>query len=114
MKTYYINKVNLPESNWNCSIIGLFTNENWTGEGSFCGWYGVEYYNNTTLLAIGYQKEKNIGGKIYNPKNKFTDTKIIKKEYDKIIIGSIIWTKKIYAENDEQAIKIFFEQSWED
>lgn len=37
MKTYYINEVKLAESNWDCSIIGLFAEENWTGEGSFCG-----------------------------------------------------------------------------
>lgn len=58
MRTYYINEVKLLESSWDCVIIGLFTEENWSGEGSFCGWYSMEYYNNTTLLAIGYQEEK--------------------------------------------------------
>lgn len=112
MKTYYVNEVKLAESSWDCDIIGLFTEENWTGEGSFCGWYSMEYYNNTTLLAIGYQEEKGIGGKGYNPKKKFTRTKILKKTLDQILIGSGLWSKSFCAENDEQAIEIFLKQEW--
>ena len=47
--TFYINKIHIEESDWEHECIGLFNETNWVGEGNFCGWYGVEFYTNTTL-----------------------------------------------------------------
>lgn len=67
--TFYVNEVTLPESDWTHRCIGLFDNDEWDGRGSFCGYYGAEYYLNTTLLAYGVQLIE--GNKRYNPKDPF-------------------------------------------
>ena len=65
---FYINEVHLSESDWEHECIGLFDKENWAGEGNFCGWYGAEYYKDTTLIAYGIQLGHS---SIYNPKRPF-------------------------------------------
>lgn len=109
--TFYVNEVTLPESDWTHRCIGLFDNDEWDGRGSFCGYYGAEYYPNTTLLAYGVQLIE--GNKRYNPKDPF-DGGIYKchKHFDEVLIGSGMWEKKIEANSVEEAIEIFIAQSW--
>ena len=81
--TFYINEAHIAESDWDHECIGLFDKENWTGEGNFCGWYGAEYYRDTTLIAYGIQLGHT---SIYNPKRPFDGGfKIVKEHYDKYI-----------------------------
>lgn len=112
MKKFYINQVSLPESDWEHRCIGLFDNNKWKGEGTFCGYYGVEFYLDTTLIAFGIQLIK--GNQPYNPKFPFDGGFIenANRHFDKIPIGSNMWEKTIEAENAEEAIKIFKSQSW--
>ena len=109
--TFYINQIHTDESDWNHEYIGLFDKENWIGEGNFCGWYGAEYYRDTTLIAYGIQ----LGHSgIYNPKRPFNGGfKVVNKYYDKIGIGSCYWTKQFKADSIEEAIRIFKNQEWE-
>ena len=109
--TFYVNEVNLPESDWNHRCIGLFDNNEWDGRGNFCGYYGAEYYLNTTLLVYGIQLIE--GNRIYNPKAPF-DGGIYEsgEHFDEILIGSGMWEKKIEANSVEEAIDIFITRSW--
>ena len=110
--TFYINEVHISESDWEHKCIGLFDKENWVGEGNFCGWYGAEYYKDTTLIAYGIQLGHS---SIYNPKRPFDGGfKIVKEHYDKIPIGSCYWTRSFKANSVEEAIEIFRKQEWED
>lgn len=108
--TFYINQVHTDESDWNHEYIGLFDKENWIGEGNFCGWYGAEYYRETTLIAYGIQ----LGHSgIYNPKRPFNGGfEVVNKYYEKISIGSCYWTKTFEANSIEEAIEIFRKQKW--
>ena len=108
--TFYINEVYVDESDWEHECIGLFDNDNSTGEGNFCGWYATEYYQDTTLIAYGIQLGHS---SLYNPKRPFDGGfKIVNKYYDKIVIGSCIWTKTFEADSVEEAIEIFRKQEW--
>ena len=109
--TFYINKVDTEESDWEHECIGLFSEANWIGEGNFCGWYGAEFYTNTTLIAYGIQLGHS---NMYNPKRPFNGGfKVVNKYYDKIMIGSCYWTKQFKANSVEEAIRIFKNQKWE-
>ncbi len=109
--TFYINEVDTEESDWEHECIGLFSEANWIGEGNFCGWYGAEFYTNTTLIAYGIQLGHS---NMYNPKRPFNGGfKVVNKYYDKIMIGSCYWTKQFKADSIEEAIRIFKNQEWE-
>lgn len=109
--TFYINKVRLPESDWHTRCIGLFDSNKWDGRGSFCGYYGSEYYLDTTLLVYGVQL--NQGGKPYDPKAPFEGGIYEAYEhYDEIMIGSGLWEQKIEADSVEEAVDIFITRSW--
>ena len=112
MPIYFVNDVPKHSlADWNHSVIGLFTNADWKGEGNFCGYYSSEYYLNTVLLAIGIQ-ERN-GGMLYDPLAPFDGGFLVEKQYyEKIAIGSDMWTKSFFAENDDEAIEIFKKQKW--
>jgi len=110
---YYVNKLN-EQSNNGKNAIGLFKfmhGHKWSGEGNFCGWYGAEFYTNTTLIAYGIQLGHS---NMYNPKRPFNGGfKVVNKYYDKIMIGSCYWTKQFKADSIEEAIRIFKNQEWE-
>lgn len=109
---FYINALNDEKlgSSYDTQIIGLFDNNEWKGEGDFCGWYGMEYFLNTNLIA--YFIQNNRGGQPYNPTAKYDEFHIVNKFYDKASIGSIMWTKEIESNSKEDAIEIFKNQSW--
>lgn len=90
------------------SYVGLFTSNEFRGEGYCCGWYGAELYVNTTLIAI-YEAE--LGCPI-NLKNKVSDVIICNTHFDKITIGSIYWEKVVEADSVEDAIKYFSDRRW--
>ena len=109
IKKYYINEVRLPESSWDIMCIGLFDNNSWDGEGNFCGWYGAEYYKNATLLAHYTIKNPHS----YQPKGQNHLKNIIdNKFFKKVYIGSSYWEKILEAENDNIAIKKFFNEEF--
>lgn len=110
--TFYINQVNLPESDWKHRCIGLFDNNEWEGRGSFCGYYGAEFYKNTTLLAYGIQLIT--GNESYDPKAHFDGGFFadVNTYYDKICIGSGMWEIKLEADSEKEAIEIFKAQNW--
>lgn len=109
--TFYINQVNLPESDWTHRCIGLFDSNEWDGRGNFCGYYASEYYCNTNLIAYGVQLID--GNRIYNPKNLFDGGfKVVNRHYDEIMIGSGMWERTFEADTVEEAIEIFRTQSW--
>lgn len=108
---FYVNEIhNIEDSDWDHQCIGLFTSNKWVGEGNFCGWYGIEYYLDTTLIAYGIQlKEGNRG---YDPTDPFNEIKYVNQYYDKIMIRSIIGEESFEANDVEEALKIFSEQKW--
>lgn len=110
--TFYVNEVELPESSWSRQCVGLFDNNTWNGKGNFCGYYGAEFYLNTTLLAYGIQLRT--GNLSYNPKAPFDGGFVenVNKHFDEIRIGSGMWEIKIEADTIEEAIQIFKDQSW--
>lgn len=111
--TFYVNEVNLNDvSDWTHRVIGLFDRNEWTGRGNFCGWYGAEYYVNTTLLAYGIQLKS--GGESYNPKHPFDGGffENVNSHFDEVWIGSCYWEQRIEANSVEEAIAIFKSQSW--
>lgn len=111
MKKYYVNQVELCApidgctSDWTHGYVGLFTNNQWDGRGSFCGYYGAEYYLNTTLLA--FFQNSDYGGSRYDSKNKLSEVHRCREHFDKIMIGSGMWEEVLFAENDEEAIRKF-------
>lgn len=108
---FYINSTS-ENGDWNHQCIGLFTNNTWKGEGNFCGYYGVEFYLDTTLLAYGIQNRS--GGQPVDFKAPFDGGffENVNKHYDKIVIGSSLWEKIIDANSTEEAIEIFRTQAW--
>lgn len=110
--TFYVNAVHLKEYGWNEQCIGLFDNNEWDGRGSFCGYYGAEFYLNTTLIAYGVQLRH--GGMPHDPKAPFDGGfhENVNRYFDEIAIGSGMWEKKIEANSAEEAIEIFRTQSW--
>ena len=111
--TFYINEVpSLKESDWKHRCIGLFTNNEFKGEGYFCGWYGAEYYLDTDLLAFGIQLVD--GGSPIKFRCPFDGGFYIceNQHYDKIRIGSGMFEKEFEADSVEEAIDIFRRQAW--
>lgn len=111
---YSVNKIKIKESSWTKNYIGLFRGTpEYTGEGSFCGYYAVEYFNNAFLLAQ-YSRESGIqSAKMYNPKGQpHAEESIVKKYIKKIPIGSGMWTKTFEAKDDEEAIRKFFAEEY--
>lgn len=106
--TYYVNRVN-DYSDSRTEAIGLFTKTNWTGEGNFCGWYGIEYFNDTKLIAYYIIPNSSM----YKPKGQeHIDEQVVNKYFKKIAIGSCYWTIEFQAENEEEAIKQFFNEDY--
>ena len=110
--TFYVNMVRgVPSDDWNHQCIGLFSNNEHIGKGYFCGWYGAEFYLNTTLIAYGIQKRN--GSKPYNAKASFDGGfKVVNRQYDEIMIGSELWESEFNADSVNEAIEIFKSQSW--
>ena len=108
---FYINSVP-QKGDWNNNCIGLFTNNQWTGEGNFCGYYSSEYFLDTTLLAYGIQKRH--GGMPVDFKAPFDGGffENVNEYHDKIMIGSGMWTEEIETETADEAIEIFKNQTW--
>ena len=68
---FYVNQVDIPKEDRtpihidvpegkdirdiDVRYVGLFRGREWEGRGNFCGWYGGEYYKDTTLVAYGIQ-----------------------------------------------------------
>ena len=109
---FYINSLddNKLGSSWSNKIIGLFDNNEWQGEGNFCGWYGCEYFLNTNLIAYFIQEDR--GGKPYDPKSKYNEFHVVNRYYGAASIGSRRWTIEIEAATKEEAIEKFKNQSW--
>ena len=112
-KKFYINQVQLPESDWNHRHIGLFDSNAREEVGHFCGGCGGELYKNTTLLAYGTQNIT--GNKPYNAMHPFDGgiVKDVNHHYDKIGIGSGYWEICFEANNEEEAVEIFAKQCWD-
>lgn len=99
MKKYYINQVSLSdgkniEGN-DGKIMCLFSEKEWEGKGNFCGWYGVEFYNNAHVIAYcsGDRTVENI--------------KPVDITFDQVVIWSCMVEQCFEAENDEAAIREF-------
>lgn len=106
---FYVNMIGYPEDSLdidktmnNAEYYGLFDSNDCDGIGNFCGWYSIEYYKNTNLLAymIRYR----------NDSGKFAMVKEYNRHYDQIAIGSIYLQKVIEADSIEEAIEIFKSQ----
>ena len=113
---YFINQVHLSGiTSWTKDAIGLFSGEyKCHGEGNFCGWYGAEYYDDMTLLAYYTRESENQGAKGYDPTGQLhTSNVIVKQHYDKILIGSDMWTIILEAETDDEAILKFFDEDYD-
>jgi hypothetical protein len=111
MNKYYVNsfygdRIGLPNVYPNM-YIGLFRECKAKGEGNFCGYYGAEYYLDTELIAY-YEAE---GGR-YQPEKRIGKTHICGYKFDKILIGSHMWTQVIEAKDDAEARDKFIRAEW--
>ena len=101
---FYVNQVDIPKEDRtpihidvpegkdirdiDVRYVGLFRGREWEGRGNFCGWYGGEYYKDTTLVAYGIQVVNRNALAMHGPFNGgFCDN--VNKHYDEIAIGSI-------------------------
>lgn len=124
---FYVNQVDIPKEDRtpihidvpegkdirdiDVRYVGLFRGREWEGRGNFCGWYGGEYYKDTTLVAYGIQVVNRNALAMHGPFNGgFYDN--VNKHYDEIGIGSIYWEKVIEANSVEEAVEIFKSQKW--
>lgn len=104
MKTYYVNIVRAQDKEGNyINIVALFTESNWSGEGNFCGWYGSEYYNDTTVIAH-YKNNQNDYLVNYEPVTGITECDF---HFDEIKISSCYHEKIIEAESNKEAVEKF-------
>ena len=77
------------------------------GRGNCCGWYGAEYYKDTTLIAYGIEFVD------YNAPHKYDSPYDggffagVNKHYDEIDITGIYHEKRIKADSAEEAVKMF-------
>ena len=108
---YKINQVSRLALGAEHTCIGLFSaDSSWKGEGNCCGWYAAELYIHGTLLA--YYEIKN--GGLYSPKgHEHIKEVVLNKKFDEIIIGSCYWESILNADNDEDAIKKFFNEEFD-
>jgi hypothetical protein len=92
------------------SIIGLFKQCATEGRGSFCGYYGAEFYIDTEMYA--YYVADCSG--IYKPEARITGVVILEQptKYREVAIGSHMWTSVIEAESIEEAIRLFEDAKW--
>lgn len=90
--------------------VGLFSYDSkWEGRGNFCGWYGIEYYIDGTLIAY-YEIDKQM---IWSPKgHKHLSEVVCNKKFKEMMISSCYWEVEIEADNDEEAIKKFFSENF--
>ena len=114
MAKFYVNEVHdqtfrngVP---YGQSIIGLFKQCATEGRGSFCGYYGAEFYIDTEMYAYYVASCKGI----YRPEARITDvvTLALPKKYSEVAIGSHMWTTVIEAETVEEAIRLFENAEW--
>lgn len=99
MKKYYINRASLSDGQTiegnTGEMMCLFSEKDWEGKGNFCGWYGVEFYNNAHIIA-------------YCPGERIAENvKSVDVSFDKVIIWSCIVEKSFEAENDAAAVEEF-------
>ena len=99
MKKYYVNQADLidgQEIEGNTGkMMCLFSEKEWEGKGNFCGWYGVEFYNNAHIIAYcaGDRIAENV--------------KSVDVHFDRVIIFSCIVENTFEAENDAAAVEKF-------
>ena len=91
-------------------LIGLFKQCKTEGRGSFCGYYGAEYYLNTELYAY-YVADSKSG---YTPEERISDVEICipTLKYREMLIGSHMWTQVIEAETVSEALEAFKNAKW--
>lgn len=106
---FYVNRICYPEdslgvekTNEGTEYYGLFDSNNWDGIGNFCGWYSLEYYKNTNMLAYMIRYSNSTGT--------YAMVKEYMRHYDQIAIGSIYLQKEIEAGSVKEAIEIFKKQ----
>ena len=92
---------------WPDMYIGLFTQCKTKGEGNFCGYYAVEYYLDTELLAYYVAK-----GGIYQPEKRISEVNGCYFHRRKMPIGSHMWTYVIEANTEEEAFEKFKNADW--
>jgi len=110
---FYVNKFyddSVKKVAYENSLIGLFEQCKTDGRGSFCGYYGSEFYLNTRLIAYYTAETKGC----YTPEKRIGDIVVCDepKRYDEVLIGSHMWTKVIEADSLEEAIQKFLRFEW--
>lgn len=114
MAKFYVNEVHdqtltdgLP---YGQSIIGLFEQCETDGRGSFCGYYGSEYYLDTKLYAYYVADCKGV----YRPEARISELTICNPviKYREVQIGSHMWTQVIEAGTIDEAIELFRDAEW--
>ena len=121
MKKYYINEIEDSKyfrSDWNHRALGLFSESifpflpHWKGYGNVTEGKGSEYYAYCKLLAYGVQCCD--GGSMYDTHRKFETVSIINKFHCRVGIATRYYQYTFFAENDEKAIDMFKQQTYND
>lgn len=104
-KTFYINTYHYRGK----TRVGLFTQKNHVGRGTFCGWYASEFFTDTVLLASYASEESTYHG--FDPYH--TNEKRHNQYFKEIPIGTNMWTCRLNAETNDEAITKFFNGDWQ-
>lgn len=114
MTKFYVNEIHndtmtkgLP---YGQTIIGLFKQCETEGRGSFCGYYGSEYYIDAEVYAY-YIASYN--GR-YKPEARISDVIICNPtiKFSEVQIATHMWTNVIEADTIDEAIESFKNAEW--
>lgn len=113
-KKYWVNNIefNDIDTQKEQRVIGLYRGGSWKGVGHLSGWYAQEYMRGAVLLGyfiiespLTIEKGKEHIKEVQLPSP---------KRYRKLYIDSLYSQYKISAQNDNEALELFFAEKWSD
>ena len=113
-KKYWVNNVDVEDVNvkYGQRVIGLYRGGLWKGIGNFCGWYAQEYMRHAILLGY-FIIESPLT--IEKGREHITEVKFDKpKRYRRLNIDSLYTQRMLLAQNDRDALELFFAEKWDD
>ena len=93
-------------------VIGLYRGGLWKGKGNFCGWYAEEYMRGAVLLGYFVIETPTT---IQKGKEHIKEVRLARpKLCGKLWINSLYTQYKLLAQNDKEALELFFAEKWDD
>lgn len=114
LKKYWVNNVSLDgvDVRYNQRVIGLYRGGLWKGVGNFSGWYAQEYMRGAVLLGY-FIIEAPLT--IVKGAEHIKEVRLDRpKRLRKLNISSLYTQYKLPARNDQETLRLFFEEKWDD